>query len=358
MRVKARLRDGGMLRRIMLQYVDKSSIPVEARPLQRMARALARQKSWIILLAIALGVGAVGYVVWTRQTANALPQGFIMANGRLEAQEIDVAAKYGGRLVEVGVQEGDEVAAGAVIARLDTEELDASIARAEAQLEAARREQEAAVHSVAERESQLTFSNQEFKRATFLFERGYATEEMLDRRRAELRAATAEHNLAVAQLSRSEHAIEAAKAEVRRLRAQLDESVIKAPRNVRVLYRLAVPGEVLSPGGKVATLVDLADMHMTVFLAGADAGAIAIGAEARIVLDALPNRSIPARVTFVSPSAQFTPKTVETRDERTKLVFRIKAKTDDPRGAPLKSGMPGVTYFRLDEQREWPASLK
>lgn len=342
----------------MLQYVDRSSASTKARAWQRAAAALPRKKTMIGLAAIVLGAMAAGYVVWTRQTANAVPQGFVMANGRLEAQEIDIAAKYSGRLVEVTIQEGDDVAAGAVIARLDSDELNAAIAHAEAQLQAARHEQEAAAHSVTERESQLTFTSQELERTKFLSERGYATGELLDKRRSDRQAAEAAHNLAVSQLRRSENAVKAADAEIRRLRAQLDQTVLKAPRNARVLYRLAVPGEVLAAGGKVATLVDLADMRMTVFLAGPDAGAVAIGDESRIVLDALPGRPIPARVTFVSPTAQFTPKTVETQDERTKLVFRIKANVVDPRGAPLKSGMPGVAYFRLDGHKEWPAWLK
>jgi HlyD family secretion protein len=312
----------------------------------------------VALLTIAIAVAATGYLVWKRQIANAIPQGFVMANGRLEAQEIDLAAKYGGRVVEVMIREGDDVRAGAVIARLDTDELNAAIARAGAQLEAARREQEAAAHSVAERESQLTFTTQELDRAKFLSQRGYAPVETLDRRRAEWRAADAAHSAAVAQRARSEHAVQAAEAETARLRAQLDETVLRAPRNARVLYRLAVPGEVLAPGGKLATLVDLADMHMTVFLAGVDAGAVAIGGEARIVLDSLPRQPIPARVTFVSPTAQFTPKTVETRDERTKLVFRVKVTTLDSDGLPLNSGMPGVAYIRLDGQKDWPAWLK
>lgn len=347
-----------MLRSNMLQVVNRSSTPTQTPALRRAATVLARRKVTLALLAIALGVAATGYVVWKRQTANAVPQGFVMANGRIEAQEIDVAAKYGGRIVEVMIQEGDEVPSGTVIARLDTDELNAAIVRADAQLEAARREQEAAAHSVTERESQLTFTSQELDRAQFLSQRGYTPVETLDRRRSEWRAADAAHSAAVAQLARSEHEVQAAQAEAKRLRAQLEETALKAPRDTRVLYRLAVPGEVLAAGGKVATLVDLADMHMTVFLEGIEAGAVPIGGEARILLDSLPGQPIPARVTFVSPTAQFTPKTVETRDERTKLVFRIKVTSIDPRGVPLKSGMPGVAYIRLDAHRDWPAWLK
>jgi len=356
--VKATGRHRDMLHSNMLQVVNRSSIPPQAPAWRRVATMPTRRRMLLALLAIAVGVAAAGYVVWKRQTANAVPPGFVMANGRLEAQEIDVAAKYGGRIVEVMIQEGDDVPAGAVIARLDTDELNAAIGRADAQLEAARREQEAATHSVTERESQLTFTSQELDRAQILSQRGFAPVETLDRRRSEWRAADAAHNAAVAQLARSGHEVHAAQAEATRLRAQLEETALKAPRDTRVLYRLAVPGEVLAAGGKVATLVDLADMHMTVFLEGIEAGAIPIGGEARILLDSLPGQPLPARVTFVSPTAQFTPKTVETRDERTKLVFRIKVTSIDPRGLPLKSGMPGVAYIRLDGQKDWPAWLQ
>jgi HlyD family secretion protein len=137
---------------------------------------------------------------------------------------------------------------------------------------------------------------------------------------------------------------------------------LKSPRDGRVQFRIAQPGEVLSAGGKVLNMVDLGDVYMTFFLPTASAGRVQIGAEARLVLDAAPQYVIPARATFVADVAQFTPKTVETADERQKLMFRIKAHI-----APdllkkhirnVKTGLPGMAYVQLDPQAEWPSDLE
>jgi HlyD family secretion protein len=129
-----------------------------------------------------------------------------------------------------------------------------------------------------------------------------------------------------------------------------------------VLYRLAEPGEVLAAGGKALTLLNLDDMFMTIYLPTDRAGQVALHGEARILLDALPGQPIPATVSFVAPKAQFTPREVETRTEREKLMFRIKVKADPAWLAAhrdlAKGGMPGVAYVRLDANTAWPANLQ
>ncbi len=126
-------------------------------------------------------------------------------------------------------------------------------------------------------------------------------------------------------------------------------------------YLVAQPGDVLASGGRVLNMVDLSDVHMTFFLPTAEAGRLAIGAEARLVLDALPQFAIPARITYVADVAQFTPKTVETDEERSKLMFRVRAQI-----APellrqyleyVKTGLPGVAYVRIDPEAQWPQSV-
>jgi HlyD family secretion protein len=147
-----------------------------------------------------------------------------------------------------------------------------------------------------------------------------------------------------------------------RIEADLDDSVLKSPRDGRVQYRVAEPGEVLAAGGVVLNLVDLADVYMTFFLPAAQAGRVALGGEARLVLDALPGRVIPARVSFVADVAQFTPKTVETREEREKLMFRIKARIDPEllkqRLQRVKTGLPGMAYVRIDPDVDFPPELE
>ena len=126
-------------------------------------------------------------------------------------------------------------------------------------------------------------------------------------------------------------------------------------------YRVAQPGEVLAGGGTVLNLVDLNDVYMTFFLPETVAGRIALGSEVHIILDAAPGTVIPARVSFVATTAQFTPKTVETASERQKLMFRVKARIDPAllkrNVKQVKTGLPGVAWLKLDAQASWPAEL-
>ena len=146
------------------------------------------------------------------------------------------------------------------------------------------------------------------------------------------------------------------------IHADINDSTLKAPRAGRVQYRVSQPGEVLNAGGKVLNMVALNDVYMTFFLPTDWAGRVKLGAEVRLVLDAAPQFVIPAKVTFVADVAQFTPKTVETAEERQKLTFRIKAHIPPEvlkkYVRDVKTGLPGMAYVQLDPQAEWPANLQ
>jgi len=152
-----------------------------------------------------------------------------------------------------------------------------------------------------------------------------------------------------------------AQAEVDRLKDMLTDRNLRASKAGRVLYKLMEPGEVLPAGGKVVTLLDLTDVYMSIFLLADEIASMRLGAEARIVLDAFPNVVIPAYVSYISPEAQFTPRQVETRSEREKLTFRVKVRIPAPLLGKyidaVKTGIPGMAYVKLDDGREWPATL-
>ena len=180
--------------------------------------------------------------------------------------------------------------------------------------------------------------------------------------KAQLAASDAALNTAKAQIVDSEAAVDAARAAIETIAADIDDSTLTAPRDGRVQFRVAQPGEVLAAGGRVLNLVDLGDVYMTFFLPTAQAGRVAIGSDVRLVLDAFPQVVIPAKATFVANVAQFTPKTVETEEERLKLMFRIKAHISPELLRKyiqqVKTGLPGVAYVRLDPQAEWPAGVQ
>ena len=288
--------------------------------------------------------------------------GFGSGNGRLEVQEIDVATKFPGRIAEVLVDEGDSVQVGQVVARMDTSSLNAQVREAEAQVQRARQGQITAKALIAQRRSETLLAERDFERARALYVNANMSAKDYDRARSTMDTAKASTTQAEAQLAEADAAIAASLAQKERIQVDLKDSVLTAPRSGRVQFRLAEPGEVLASGGKVLTLIDPTDVYMTVFLPAAEAGKIALGAQARITLDAAPNLVIPAAVSFVADKAQFTPKEVETRTEREKLMFRIKVKIDPElvkgHEAQVKPGLPGVAYVQLDSSVQWPPFLQ
>jgi HlyD family secretion protein len=322
-----------------------------------------RRRRWpaVLALAVALLGGAGGGTYWWLHRAPPLPQGFASGNGRLEADEIDIATKIPGRVAEVLADEGDAVASGQVLARMDTRDLDASLKQAQAQALQARQALDEARANLKQQTSLVTLAKQQLDRTHFLLPKGFATKEEFDQRQQQLDAAKAGLNAATARVAQAEHGVEAARQAVDRIAIDIKDNTLTAPRAGRIEYRLANTGEVLGAGGKVFTMLDTGYLYMDVFLPTDEAGRVAPGAAARIVLDAMPATPLPAKVTFVAPQAQFTPKAVETKSERDKLMFRVRVRLDlaqaGARAHDLQAGSPGMAYIRLDRDAAWPANL-
>jgi len=319
-----------------------------------------RASRWVWLI-VGLAVVAGGYLTWQEYSAPRLPNGIAKAAGRIEAEQIDIATKLAGRVTEVLIEEGQMVEAGAVVARLDAAEVQAQLRGAQAQIRRAEQALREAEAGVAQRASDRKWAEQELARSALLHEKGFAATEKLDQRRSQAAAARAALTAAEANVDQARSMIDAAHADVARLRTVLDDTVLTAPRRGRVQYKLVKSGEVAAAGGRIATLLDLSDVYMTIFLPARDAARLGLGDEARIVLDAAPQYTIPAKVSFVASEAQFTPKAVETADEREKLMFRVKL-TIDPDllrryETQVKSGIRGLAYMRTSRDIAWPNGL-
>ena len=314
-----------------------------------------------IFALFALCTAAGGFYLY-QQRQNALPPGFASGNGRLEATEVDVATKIAGRLAELGPREGDSVEADAVVGRLDADDLRAQLRAAEAQVIQAQKAADESRAGVRKSRSDVSLAGKTLKRSEELVGKGFISRNKLDTDQTGMEGAMAGMAQAQSRVAEADAAVAAAQAKVDSLKATLNDTSLKAPIAGRVLYRLAEPGEVLAAGGKALTLVDLSDMYMTIYLPTEKAGQVAVNSEARIVLDALAGQVIPAKVSFVAAKAQFTPREVETRTEREKLMFRLKVKADPAWLAAhrdlAKGGMPGVAYVKLDANAAWPANLQ
>ena len=348
-------------------------------------------KKLVVVMAV-IAIACLGFYFFKTYRENAIYRnpGFASGNGRLEATEVDIATKLAGRIDSIKVNEGDMVKKGDLLAKMQTNTLEAELAQAKAKYAQAvaskagavasigvkKSELEAAKAVVVQKESSLDGARKRYERAKKLLKDSATSQQTFENdetiyltAKAELAAAKANVKQCEAAVKESEAALEgekanikAAEADVARIQADIDDSSLISPIGGRIQYRISEPGEVLNAGGKVLNLVDLTDVYITFYLPEGIAGKVKIGSDVRIVLDALPNIPIPAKISYVASVAQFTPKTVETRIERQKLMFRVKARI-----APellkkyiqyVKTGLPGVAWVQLNPDAQWPESLK
>ncbi len=343
----------------------------------------------VLSAAFLVAIAIAFLLLWRPWKSQGLGEGFVSGNGRIEATEIAVATKLAGRIEKIGVAEGDFVKAGQPLAHMQVESLQAqrdealarlqqaqqAVSGAEVQVAQQEANYQAALAVVAQRESDLDTSQRRLPRSEKLAQEGFFSSQLLDDDRAKVRSFNASVSAAKSQAKAAQVGIDAARnqvagaqANVRALQAtlsridvELSDSELKSPRDGRVQFLVAQPGEVLAAGGRVLSLVDLTDVYMTFFLPETVAGRVALGSEVRIVLDAAPQFVIPAKVSFVASTAQFTPKTVETANERQKLMFRVRAQIDrallQRHQAQVKTGLPGMAWLKLDPKSPWPAQL-
>lgn len=356
----------------------------------RKAMTNKQMRKWLPLLITVTAVSVAAFLGWQHYILKQDGNGLISGNGRVEAVEIDIAARNPGRLKDVLVKEGDFVSAGQVVALMDPDMLEAQRRQAEAQLQQAqstvvtanaqisqRESDKAATRAVvAQREAELKAARMHLGRSEDLAAKGFLSHQALGDERT--RVASAEAALAAAraqvaamdsaianaraQVGGAQSAVAAAQANLERIQADLDDAALKSPRDGRVQYIVARTGEVVGAGGRILSLVDLSDVYITFFLPSAMAGRLAIGGDVRIVLDVAPQYVIPAQISFVADVAQFTPKTVETASEREKLMFRVRARIPPEllkkHILKVKTGLPGVAYVLSDPAAAWPDRLQ
>ena len=296
-----------------------------------------RIRTMLSLGLLAMVLGTTGYLWWRHGTVEPLPEGLIQANGRVEAGHYTVASKVAARVAEVRVQEGDTVAAGQVVVRLEAREIQARVLRARRSLEAAR----AATRSDTEPSAAR-------RRLRRLAAEGSVSER--DAERAELDRQVARDRLAAARAQVG--VAEAALAEAEVLLAELE---IAAPAAGVVATRVVDPGDVVAAGAPLVDLVDLDRVYLKVYIPERWIGRLRLGLPARIWVDAFPDTPFPATVRYISPRAEFTPREVQTPEERVKLVYAVKLYLDANPDHRLTPGLPADAVIRWREDAPWAA---
>ncbi len=305
----------------------------------------AKVKKVLTIVVVVIAVLGVAWYVYHRYQVNQElkhPK-FYSGNGRLEATEVYVSSKLAGRIDNIFVKEGDLVRKGDKLVQMETDSLIAERNRIIAQIENCKAE-------VQKKQSTLDFAKYKYDQQKKLLSTNATAEQK------EKEAKTAYLN-AVAELASAKANVNIQQAELEKTNVDIKDSLLIAKYDGRIQNLLAHEGEVLSAGGRVMNIIALTDVYMTFFLPTNIAGKVKIGAEVKLVFDAAPDFPIDAKVTFVDPVAQFTPKSVETQVEREKLMFRVKASIDpkllEKHLELVKTGIPGVAWVKLAPDSKW-----
>lgn len=314
------------------------------------------KKKWLLFLVI-VGLLA-GVAVWVNMRNHAdLPDGFVGGNGRMELKRLDVATLYAGRVLDVKVDEGDLVKKDQVLAELSSDQTSSRLA-------AARADKQRAEETVARAEAEIAAQKQVHKVAQMDLDNAHRLKSDDLVSVPEVKRRMAERDSAIARVKAAQAARLEALAAVRQAQAQIDatssannDMLIKAPKDGRVEYRIAEAGNVLGEGSKVVTILDPSDVTLSIFLPTETIGKLKLGDEARIILDGM-DAVWPAQVNFIDANAQFTPKYVETSNQRQKLMYKVKLKVSPQLalqyGGLLKGGMTGNGFIRIDAAKDWP----
>jgi HlyD family secretion protein len=302
--------------------------------------------------------------------SNRRDRNVIAASGTIEAVEVNVASKVAGQVLSLSYKEGARVAPGDLLAVIDHASLDIQLRQAEAGVRLAEaqlallvkgarsediRQAEAALTQV---DSALKVAGDDAARMRELFKTGSVTSKQRDDAEARLTVATAQRSAAaealgkLRRLARPEE-IQAAEARLDQARAAADllaktiaDCTITAPAGGIVTHKAVEAGELVTPGATVVTLADLASVYVMIYVTELEIGRIKLGDGVDVRIDAFPERAFPGKITYISPEAEFTPKNVQTKEDRVKLVFGVKVEIENKDGL-LKPGLPADAVVRV-----------
>lgn len=313
-----------------------------------------------ILLIIALVVALIA-AYWLYLTPNESTD-FYQTNGRIEAEQVLIASKFAARIDKIFVEEGQHINANDKIAQLDMKQIKSQYKAALAQVQQAEKGLNEARASLNVRIEEADLVHSQWRRGQELKEKGFLSEQDFERLTTQKLTSESAVELSNASVEQAMAAIDVSKANAEQLESVLDDGLILAPRSGRVQYVLSQEGEVLPAGGRLVSLLDLQQVYMSVFVPSSVMIRLPLDAEARLSFDATPNIVVPAKVTFIASEAQFTPKAVETKNERDNLMFKVKLSIPKAllkeHEKQIKTGVRGEAFIQLNSGIAWPASLE
>ena len=362
-----------------------------------MPKITTKQAIFLVMGIIIIGLG---WFFWRQQT-NKVPEGFLVAGGRIEGREVNVSSRVQGRVLKLLADEGNTIKKGQILAILDSEQIQAQVISAQGNLKAAQLQNEQARYdldytrrnsdstilsakaSVENVQAQLEkakavkqIAESNYQRYLKLYQDGAISAREFDSKKldydssmADVNAVIQLHeaakaNLAAAQSSTiavdikqkqfeaSQASVESYRGKLAELLANQKELQVQSPVDGTIITRPVEVGQVVNAVSPLFVIIDLQNIYMKIYIPEQQIGKIRLGSEARIYVDAYRDKYFVGKVTKISDQAQFTPKNVETKEERVKLVFAVEVALENPDGL-LKPGMPGDVILRWKEDLPW-----
>lgn len=304
-----------------------------------------------ILLGV-LAIAIVAGLVWfwfTRHGAGTDDR--LVLYGNVDIRQVQLAFNDSERITKLLVKEGDRVQTGQELATLDSRRFAATVATGEANVAA---QQQAVLKAEADRnvaQANLVNADLTFKRVQDLRERKVVSPQDLDNARAVLDVATATLAAAKQNIAAAQATLKANEAQLELVKRDLANARLYAPSNGVIQDRLLEPGDMASPHEPVFTLALDDPLWVRAYVSETDLGKIREGMKAEVTTDSFPNKHYDGWIGFISPTAEFTPKTVETAEVRTKLVYQVRVFVHNPDGE-LRLGMPAVVTIPLNQPQK------
>ncbi len=330
---------------------------------------MKRRRIAVIVVLLVLGAAFAGYY-WQQKKQHSATNGSLVLYGNIDIREVNLAFNGSQRIVSMAVQEGDRVHKGQILATLDTRYLKADVDQAQARvkaqeqvlgaLQAGTRLQEIRVMEAKVESAKVTLENarRSYRRLANLATRDMASRQQLDDAQAAMRTASAQlkaerESLKLGQEGPRAQDIAAASATLDAYRAalnlandRLDDAVLRAPADGVIRNRILQPGDMASPQQPAFTLALTRPLWVRTYVPESDLGRIHPGMDATVTTDSAPGKTYQGRIGYISPTAEFTPKTVETPEVRTTLVYQVRVNIDQPDNQ-LRLGMPATVHIDL-----------
>lgn len=314
------------------------------------------KRTWLWTAFVLTLVAGGSYGLYVYLKAAPLPVQVLYGNGHIEGTEVRVAAEVAGRVTESRLIEGNTVANGDLLVRLDDTDPKLNQARAEAEVDALVQERERQQRELEVWRHHLRTAERDLARYQELQERGTIPSQRLEQAENAFREAQGRVAALEAGISATAGRITAARRELDILANRIAKTTITAPLDATVLVKAVEVGEFVQPGQTVATLVDLTRTELKVYIPEREIAKVELGAPARVRVDAYPDRLFEARVARVDQTAQFTPRDIHMPEERVRLVFGVTLSLSNPDGT-LKPGMPADAWILWQTAAGWPERL-